>query len=140
MYHLLVVWSLAMAVALIPIFAVAQVVGPIDPSLPPTVSELQNLLNSLGGMNGASVLGITVALVQIVMMVMRTHIGKIAGKWQLAIVTGLSFAGTILGLRMMGVSWVMCFLHANTATSAQVFAHQILKNFTPMDNSDKIQS
>ena len=138
MRKLFIVWALALVAFLAPV-AFAQMVGPIDPSAPLTDSDLQELLKSLGGVHGAGVLGTTAVVIQFLMYLMRSQVGKIAGKWQLATVAGLSFAGTVVGLRLIGVSWVGCLLHSYTLASGQVFAHQLMIKFGG-DENNRIQS
>ena len=124
------------AVALIaPIVVFAQeaavaVADAIPAIVAPSADEWKALLSSLGGLKGAGALAIVAVVVQVIMLALRSKLGKRAGKWRLAAVMLLSLIGGMVAMRMSGIEWMPALLHANTMAAAQVLLHQLWKQFT----------
>lgn len=96
---------------------------------PPTGDEWAKLIESLGGLKGASTLAIIAFIVQLLMLLLRTQLGAFAGKWRLVVVLGLTMVGGVIALKMQGMEWVAAILHSSTLAAAQVFGHQMFKQF-----------
>lgn len=103
-----------------------------------TAPEISNedflslLLGSLNGVTGLSALGIAALVTQLVVGALKTPLvggwfKKLAGKWKLLVVTGLSLASGILSLKVAGLEWSAVIMHSFVLTTAQVFAHQLYK-------------
>lgn len=97
--------------------------------VPPSGEEVKALFEALGGLKGLGALGIVALVVQAVMLVLRSAIGGLLGKFRLVIVYGLSIVGGVLALHLSGVGIGAALLHANTLAALQVFANQIYRQF-----------
>jgi hypothetical protein len=87
------------------------------------------LLQSLGGFKGAGSLAVVAGVIQILMKLFQTSAGELLGKWKLLAVALLSLAGGMLALKLSGVSWSAAALHGTSLAAAQVFLHQLYKQF-----------
>lgn len=97
--------------------------------VPPTNDEMGALLAALGGLKGASAVAIAVVVVQGLMLLLRTSLGEMAGKWRLLIVYLLSIVSVVLALKVSGVDLGAALVHANTLAALQVFLNQVFKQF-----------
>lgn len=79
-----------------------------------------------------SSLAIVGALVQLVMLLLKTKLGEMAGKWRLISVSLLSVVGGVLALKVQGVDWAQSLTHASTLAAFQVFMHQVYKQVAPV--------
>lgn len=88
------------------------------------------LFQSIGGVKGAVGLPLAVALTQIAMRALQApFLGKLAGKYRLLAVYGLSMASGVLALVAAHVPLGMALLHSNTLAALQVLGHQAYKQF-----------
>lgn len=87
------------------------------------------LLTFLGGVKGMTVMGIAVAVTQILMLFFSTSLSDFAGAYKLVIVTGLTVVATLLGNLVTGNSLVQALLNGATLAAIQVFIHQIYVQF-----------
>lgn len=118
---------LVFALLAIPFVVFAQTSGPASlPTDLPLDQAIQQALPIVQSFKGASALGIAVAVTQLVMLVARSPIGNLAGKWKLLIVTGVSIVSTYLGLVFAGTSWLPALLAGPLIAAVQVFAHQLI--------------
>lgn len=95
-----------------------EVIIPIatDPTVVPVVVAVPTL----------GILGIAVAITQIVMMVVNSQFGdKLAGKWKLLIVSGVAIVSAFLGQLTIGVTWGVALSSGVVVAAIQVFVHQI---------------
>lgn len=100
------------------------------PAPTPDGDFLMLLLTSLGQLKGLSALGVALLVTQLVSHALNTVSGqKVAGKYRLALIFGLSIVTGVLGLVSQGVSLPAALLHSNTFAAYQVFAHQLYKQF-----------
>lgn len=106
--------------------ALAQVV---DPSVPPTGAEWQAFFEALGGAQGMSTLALVALGVQGLMLMFRGPLSNLAGSGKILLVTGLTLAGGVVGLRASGMDWASCFMHSTTLAAVQVFLHQLWTQF-----------
>lgn len=97
--------------------------------VPPSTDDIAALLASLGGLKGASALAIAALVVQGLMLLIRTKLGEMAGKYRLLIVYALSVGASILALRIAGVDLGAALVHGNTLAALQVLANQVFKQF-----------
>ena len=97
----------------------------------PSLGDWLSLMKSLGGLKGASSMTVVAISVQLLMMVLRSPMGGIAGKWRLVLVYLLTMVGGVTSLMLTGVDLMTAIMHANTLAALQVFAHQVVKQFTP---------
>jgi len=103
-----------------------------DPASDLTVDVfLKALVESLGSFKGASALMLVALLAQLLMLLLRTPLGKFAGKWKLLIIYLLSMVGGAVALKVSTpeMGWLAIVLHSNTLAMAQVFANQVKKQF-----------
>lgn len=95
-----------------------EVIVPVvtDPTVVPVVVAVPTI----------SILGMAVAITQIVMLVVNSQFGdKLAGKWKLLIVSGVSIVSAFLGQLAIDVSWGVALTSGVVVTAVQVFVHQI---------------
>lgn len=96
---------------------------------PPTAAEIGKFLEALGGVKGAGTLAIVAIVVQGLMLVMKTALGKMAGIWQVIILNLLTLIGGVIALKMSGSDWASALLHSQSLAAFQVFLHQLWKQF-----------
>lgn len=114
-----------LTLCLFPIVALAQEVAPpVD-----AAAALENLINSLAGLKGAGALAISAFVVQVIMRLLNTKLGDVAGKWKLLIVYVLSVVSGVLGLKAAGLDIGAALVHAQTLAAFQVLANQVYKQF-----------
>ena len=90
---------------------------------------LMSLWQFVGGAKGMSGMALVAAVVQVVMLFFKTSLANFAGKYRLLIVLGLTLVGSIVGLMTQGVSLAAALVNGATLSAAQVFAHQLYKQF-----------
>lgn len=96
---------------------------------PPTQEQWSAFLEGIGGLKGAGTLAIVAVIVQGLSLVLKLPQMPVPGKTKLVIVTGLTFVGGVLALKLQGLDWASVVLHSTTLSAFQVFAHQIYKQF-----------
>lgn len=78
-----------------------------------------------------SALGIVFIAVQVLLKVAKVgFLDKIAGKWKLLIVTGLTLVGAVVANLVQGGSWQSILADGAVLTAAQVLFNQALKQFS----------
>lgn len=82
----------------------------------------------------AGALGIAAIITQIIVAglkapLFKDRFKKLAGKWKLLIVSGISLLSGILTLLASGADWGDIIKDALILTTAQVFVHQIYSQF-----------
>ena len=92
---------------------------------------LDYLLRGLGGSSGAGAMGIAVLITQVLLFLARSPLADLAGRWKLAIVTGVSLVATVVAGKVAGQTWAAALLSGPVVTAAQVFAHQLFAQFKP---------
>lgn len=99
-----------------------------DGDLPPaTLDEFFNSLVALiTSIKGAAPLVVALGVTQLVMLLARTKIGDLAGKWKLLIVSGLTIVITILGFMAQGTTFAAALFSGATLAAVQVFVHQLI--------------
>lgn len=95
----------------------------------PSVDEIAALVLSLGGLKGASALAITAVAVQGVMLMLRSKLGEVAGKFRLLAVYLLTVVGVVVSFRIAGLDLGAALVHAQTLAAAQVLINQVVKQF-----------
>lgn len=114
---------------------ITTILAALDPSnvvtATPDQQALDHLLQGLGGAAGAGALGIAVLITQVLMFLARSPLADLAGKWKLAIVTGVSLLATVIAGKVAGQTWMAALLSGPVVAAAQVFFHQIFDNFKP---------
>lgn len=126
---------LIFAAFLFPILVLAQVVAPVDPSIPAVTHDefLAFLLQSMGGLKGLSALGFAGLLVQSCLKFLGTDwagkvLNGVSGTVKLGIVSLLAISGGILALMTTGgLTFAAAAVHATTLTTYMVFANQWFK-------------
>jgi hypothetical protein len=108
---------------------VAAVAAVVPPVVPPTQDEWTALLTSIGGLKGASSMAIAAVVIQGLMLLFRTKLGEMAGKFRLLIVSVLTLVGGIIALKISGVEGPALFMHSTTLLSFQVLLNQVMKQF-----------
>lgn len=96
---------------------------------PPSQMDIMAFLAALGGLKGASALVIAAAVVQGIMLALRSSVGNFLGKWRLTAVLLLSVVAGVIALRISGVSLGAALMHSTTLAALQVLANQIYKQF-----------
>lgn len=107
------------------ICAVAYAADAADPL--PVADFFGQVWESIKGIKGAGAIGITLIVVQGIMMFFRTELAAWAGKWRLVVVYGLTIVVGVLALKIAGVSWGECLMHVQTLAAFQVFLNQLWK-------------
>lgn len=105
--------------------AIAQVPGEVTP--PVTAGEWDAFLAAIGGVRGAGVMGVIVAVIQTLLLVLRSPLGFLAGPYKLILIAALTMFLGVSGLRVEGFDWQTALMHSTTLTSFQVFLHQLWK-------------
>lgn len=95
----------------------------------PTPEDWEKFLAALGGLSGLQGLGVAALVVQGLMLLLKSQLGKYAGKYQLVVVMGLSLVSGSIALKMTGLDWASVLVHSSTLGAVQVFLHQIYKQF-----------
>lgn len=101
-----------------------------DVIVPPSGAEMQAILTALGGLKGASSLAIVAVVVQGLLLVFRSSFAKFSGAFQLLIVNALTLVGAFVAMKSQGMPVVAIITNAQVLTAAQVFVHQLIKQFT----------
>lgn len=78
-----------------------------------------------------SVLAIVAAVVQVVMLVLRTKLGEHAGKLRLVLVSLMTVVGGVLALKVKGMEWGSALVHSSVLAAAQVFMYDLYKYLKP---------
>lgn len=112
------VWA---ALALVPAVLLAEAI------VPPTTEEILALVAAIGGLKGAGALAIAAFAAQAVLILARSGLGAIAGKWQLAIIYGVTVVSGVIGQRLAGVELLAAFLNASVMSAIQVFVYELIK-------------
>lgn len=103
-----------------------------DVLVPPSGDELTALLKALGGLKGASSLAIVAIAVQGLLLVFRSSFAKFSGAYQILIVNLLTLVGSFVALKAQGMDVVAIITNSQILTAAQVFVHQLIKQFTKL--------
>lgn len=98
---------------------------------PPSAEELMAFVAALGGVKGMATLPLTAIVVQGAMLLIRSSLGELIGKYKLLALYGLSLVGTAIGLKIAdpGLSPILIFLHGNVLAAMQLLGHQAYKQF-----------
>ncbi len=116
------------AVLLLPLVALAQAASaPAALAYGDALSELVALAATL---KGASAVGITVAVVQALMLALRTPLADKLGKWKLTAVLALSCVLSLFSAKLAGATWGAALLSGPLLAAAQVLGHQVYAQFT----------
>lgn len=92
----------------------------------PTAEEIKAFLDSLNAVGGLKGSALIMAVVQGLMLMARSSIGNLAGKYKLLILTGLTLAASILAGLSQGQSFIAALLSGGALATLQVFIHQIM--------------
>lgn len=107
---------------------------PTDPTIVPIgLDDLGNLIKAIGGVKALGLMGVVVVLVQGLLLAARSHFTAFLGKWKLVTVLLLTVVSGVIGLRVTGLTWDACLLHATTVAAFQVLVHQLYTQFTTKD-------
>jgi hypothetical protein len=109
---------------LLALLAIAQD-APIDYG-----DALTELIKLAQTFHGASAIGITVIVVQALMLGLRTPLAEKLGKWKLTALLGLSCVTSLLSAKLAGATWGAALLSGPLLAAGQVFAHQLYAQFT----------
>lgn len=108
--------------ALLPAYAFAETVIPGIPlSNPATLGAL----------------GIAVLVTQIVMFLIQSKAGDLAGKWKLAIMAGVSMVSAFLAQLVAGDTWLAALTNGIFITAVQNFVHQLITQSKAPDTKKK---
>lgn len=118
-----------LAVLLLPLAALAQAASAPTDALDygAALSELVKLASTL---KGAGALAITVAIVQGLMLALRTPLADKLGKWKLTALLGLSCVASFVSALAAGATFGAALLSGPLLAAVQVFAHQLFTQFT----------
>lgn len=94
----------------------------------PSAEDYKLLLEIIASVKALGPIGIVMVATQIIMLVIKAKILDL-GKWNLAVVLGLSAVFGALLLKKDGIGWSEVLLNATTLASLQVFVHQIYVQF-----------
>ena len=115
---------LIVALVFLVVSATAFAQGAPPPSFDEIAGDIQGLIGAIGGMGS---LAIVLAIVQILMKLSKTMLGKLAGKWNLLLVTGLTLVASVASAMLSGGSLLGALMSGGVLVAAQVFINQIIK-------------
>lgn len=96
--------------------------------LPPeSAGQWQAFLQSIGGTKGVGIMGTIVALIQILLLILKSPLGVVAGPYKLLLVTTLTLFLGVTSLKIQGFDWQSALMHSTTLASFQVFLNQLWK-------------
>lgn len=96
----------------------------------PSTAEIAALVNGILSLKGAGTLAIVAFVIQVLMLLLKSGLGKIAGKFQLLSVLLLSVVGGIVQSMIAGnLSFKAAALSASALAAYQVLGNQIIKQF-----------
>ena len=98
--------------------------------------ELKDFIVPLKESGGFKTLGLVAFLVQAVNLVLGFVVQRLAGIYRLLILNGMTLVFGVVLLRLQGLGWAECFLHAQTTAMAQVFFHQVINQFLKKPQDD----
>lgn len=78
-----------------------------------------------------SILAVVAAVVQGLMLVLRTRLGEHAGRLRIVAVSLLSMVGGVLVLKSKGMEWGSALVHSTVLAAAQVFMYDLFKYLKP---------
>lgn len=102
---------------------------PVDVIAEPSAQELMSFLAALGGAKGLGVMGMVALGVQGAMLLLKSKLGELAGKYRLLIVMGLTLVSGVVAMKMQGMDWGSALLHSWSIGAFQVLFHQGYKQF-----------
>lgn len=94
---------------------------------PESAGQWEAFLTAIGGTKGAGIMGIIVALIQILLLILKSPLGYLAGPYKLLLVTALTMFLGVTSLKIQGFDWQSALMHSTTLASFQVFLNQIWK-------------
>jgi len=109
-------------------FALADGTAPVEPG------QWETFLNAIGGLKGAGIMGGIAALIQVLLFVLRSPLGYLAGPYKLLLITALTMFLGVTGLKVEGFDWQSAIMHSSTVASFQVFLHQMWKQMVEAKN------
>lgn len=112
------------------LFVMCSVALAQDVIVAPSADDLQAIMSAIGGLKGASSLAIVAVVVQGLLLVFRSSFAKFSGAFQLLIVNGLTLVGAFVALKAQGMPVLAIITNAQVLTAAQVFVHQLIKQFS----------
>jgi hypothetical protein len=99
--------------------------------VPPSPDEWSQFFTQIGQLHGASTFVIVSLFVQGVMLLFRSSIGSFAGKYQLAIISGLAVLATAVVTWNPGASLIQnvgnILFNAQFIAAINVFYHQVIQ-------------
>lgn len=98
-------------------------------TVPKDSSQWAIFLESIGGPKGAGIMGAIVTAIQILLRLLNSPFGYLAGPYKLVLVTGLTLFLGITGLRIEGFDWQSAIMHSTTLSAFQVFLYELYKQF-----------
>lgn len=107
------------------LMAFAEVTDPL--TIPDFFTQIWQLI---GQAKGAGGLGIALLLTQLAMQFFRTDLANFAGKWKLTLVLLFSLVAGMIAQKITGADWTAAIFNSATLAALQVFAHQLIKQFT----------
>ncbi len=105
-----------------------------EAAVPESAGQWQAFLASIGGAQGAGLMGSIVLAIQVLLFILKSPMGYLAGPYKLLLVTGLTLFLGVTSLKIQGFDWQSALMHATTLASFQVFLNQIWKNLKEAKN------
>ncbi len=99
-----------------------------------TAGDWDSLLAAIGGFRGAGTMGLIVAIIQGLLLALKSPIGALAGPYKLLLIAALTMALGVTGLKIDGFDWQTALMHSTTLVSFQVLVHQIWKQMLEAKN------
>lgn len=101
-----------------------------DGTLPLPTDDWTIFMNAIRGKDGLLKFFSIAVLVQILLFMWRDRFMKLSGRGKLITVQAMTIIFGIAALKLDGFDWQSAFMHANTVGAFQVFAHQLIKQWT----------
>lgn len=92
------------------------------------------LFSALGGLKGAGTLAIVGVVVQVLLKLLNSDLfsqwfSSVSGAVKLIVISGLTVAGSVIGLMSQGQSFWAAVTSGGVVTALMVFAHQVYLHF-----------
>jgi len=98
--------------------------------------SLDSIMASVKGLGGIKTLGLLAAVVQALNLILRGFIERISGFYKVLAISVMTLILGVLVLRMQGMTWFAAILHSQTTAMAQVYFHQLMKQFLKKPKDD----
>lgn len=101
-----------------------------DGTLPLPTDDWTFFMAAIRGKDGLIKFLMLAGVVQLILFIWRDRFMKCSGRGKIISVQTLTIMLGLVVLKLEGFDWQSAFMHANTIGAFQVFAHQLIKQWT----------